>query len=257
MRRIPTLIVLLPALMAVAAVAEELTVEQVVSRHIEARGGAERWSEVETLRMRGSYSAFSFRDEFTLIRSRGDLYRLDFTLLDSPATRARDGAGVWGLHKLLQPQAIHITEGPYPPQMERESLFLSPLFDYTARGISIELSGRGDIDGIETINLAVKLSDGWEETWMLDAETYLEVAVDSQVWDFTQAGEPVLQRTYFEDFREVDGLVFPHQIEMDFNHRLEGMTVREVEVNPEIPPAAFSPPPPPEEDGEADEADSD
>jgi hypothetical protein len=219
-----------------------MTVDEIVARYVEARGGAERWRQVETLRLRGSYSAFSFRSDFTLIAQRGDLYRLDFDLLESPAIRARDGEGPWGLHKLLWPEPTRV-DGPYKPQMERESSFGPLLLDYESKGIAVESAGAGEVDGRGTTNLLVTLTDGQRETWFLDAESFLEVAIDSQVVDFTQAGEPVAQRTFFDDFRDVDGLVLPHQIDLEFNHRLESMTVKEVEVNPEIDPARFSPPP--------------
>ena len=252
MTRASLLVAFVLPLLASAAPAEEPTIDEIVSRYVTARGGAERWAEIETLRMRGSYSSFSFRHDFSLIRRRGDLYRLDFTLLDAPAVRARDSDGVWALHKLLNPQPAHITEGPYPPQMERESLFEPLLFDHAAKGVEVESAGLGDVDGIATVNLEVTLPDGRQETWMLDAETYLEVAVDSEIFDFTQSGEALTQRMFFDDFREVDGIVLPHQIDIEANHRLESMTVREVEVNLEIAIESFKPPPPAPESEESD-----
>lgn len=114
------------ALVALSAPADgagaELTVEEIIARHIEARGGAERWSEIDRLRMTGKYDAFSLRSDFTLVRQRPHLYRLDFQLLEVPAIRARGPESTWALHKLLQPEPTRI-EGPDRLQMERESLF--------------------------------------------------------------------------------------------------------------------------------------
>lgn len=217
-----------------------LSLADVVSRHVEARGGAERWRALATLRLRGTYAAFSQRADFNLIRARGDLYRLDFSLLESPATRARDEEGAWVLHKLLQPQAERITEGPYVAQMERESLFGLLLLDYADKGIEVQLAGDGEVDGIATVNLEVTLPGGQQETWMLDAESFLEVAIDSTVIDHTQSADPVIQRAFFDDYRDVEGLVIPHQVDLEFGHRLESMTVREVEIDPEIATGNFS-----------------
>ena len=220
-----------------------LSVEEIVARHVAARGGAERWRALAALRLEGTYAAFSQRSDFTLVRRRGDLYRLDFALLEAPAVRARDGEGVWALHKLLQPAPERITEGPYRTQMERESLFGLPLLDYGDKGISVELAGEGEVEGIPTVDLEVTFPGGQRETWRLDAESFLEVAIDSTVVDHTQSAEPVPQRAFYDDYRDVEGLVIPHQIDLEFGHRLESMTVATVEIDPELPATAFSPPP--------------
>jgi len=224
------------------AAKESPSAEEIVARYVAARGGADRWSEVHSLRATGSYSAFSFKAGFALLRQRGDFYRLDFEMLQSPAVRARDDSGAWGLHKLLWPEPTRLDESPYNPQFEREAVFGPLLLDPTTRGVSVAALGPGEIDGITTVGLAIVLEDGREEVWHLDAKTYLEVAIESEVVDFTQARDPVRQRTFFDDFRPVDGLVLPHWVEHEFNHRLEGMTIEAWELNPELAPDAFSPP---------------
>jgi hypothetical protein len=229
--------------LALPALGAELTVDEAVARHVAARGGAERWREVQSLRLTGQYDAFSLRSDFTLARQRPHYYRLDFTLLDEPAIRARGPEATWARHKLLQPEPARV-DGPYQPQMERESLFGPLLVDQAAKGLRVEMLGPGDIDGVETVDLLVTFPDGATETWHLDAETLLEVAVDSRIYDFTQAGEPVALRTFYEDFREVDGLVIPHQLYLEFNHRLEAMAVESVAVNPPLDTAIFAAPPP-------------
>lgn len=224
--------------------AADLTGEQLIERYLEARGGAEQWRQLETLKITGTYAAISKRSDFTLVRQRGDLFRLDFTMADAPATRARDAQGPWMQNAWLQPEPGRVEEDPYKRQLERESLFPLLLLDYQDKGITVEALGPGDVDGIPTVNLKIILADGEEETWYFDAETYLEVAVDSQIYDHTQFTEPIRQRVFFDDFRTVNGLQFPFQIEMEFGARLESMTVGEVMVNPEIDAAHLSPPPP-------------
>lgn len=218
------------------------SVATVVERYAQARGGVDRWRQVETLELMGSYAAFSQRSPFVLVRKRGDLYRLDFELLGSPAIRARDEQGPWMLHGLLQPEAGRVTDEPYDSQLRRESVFEPLLFDYASKGIGVELVGLGEVDGIETIDLALTLPGGGQELWHLDTETYCEVAIDSEVVDLTQFEEPVSQRIFFDDFRPVDGLVIPHSIEMEFGARLESMTIEEVIVNPELESSRFQMP---------------
>ncbi len=236
------LIAILLSTVGGSLMAQEPDADEIVARYLEARGGAEAWRQVRSLKMTGVFSVVSKRSDFTLIRQRGDLYRLDYSMQDVPAVRARDTEGPWMLNAWLQPEAGRVEEDPYKSQLERESLFPLLLLDYEKKGIEVRATGDGDIDGIPTVDLEITLPDGKVETWHLDAETYLEVATDSQIYDYTQLAEPMQQRIFYDDFREVEGLKIPFQIEWEFWARLETMTVKEVVVNPEVDVARFSPP---------------
>ncbi len=237
------LAVMLPPATAGAA---EPTTAEVVARYVAARGGAERWRALGALELTGTYAAFSFYEPFRLIRKRGDLYRLDYVVMGSPAIRARDATGPWGQDPLLWPEAVRVTDEPYKGQLERESLFEPPLIDHRQKGIAVELVGEGEVEGQPTVDLRLTFPGGREELWHLDAESHLEVAIDSEVHDLTQGTAPMRRRTFFDDFREVDGLVLPFQVDHEFGARLEAMTVREVRIDPELPATAFDAPPPPQ-----------
>lgn len=227
----------------------------VVESYLEARGGAERWRSLTSLELTGTYAAFSFYNPFRMIRQTGDRYRLDYVVLDSPAIRARDAIGPWGQDPLLQPAAARITDDPYKSQLERESLFGLVLLDADSRGLVVELIGEGEVEGQPTVDLEVTFPGGQEETWHLDAESWLEVAIDSQIFDFTQGNKPMRRRTYFDDFRRVEGLVIPFQVDHEFGARLESMTVEAVRIDPDLPDDAFTAPPPSAESADGEAAD--
>ena len=112
------------------------------------------------------------------------------------------------------------------------------------RGSGVESLGSGEVDGVATLDLKLTFPDDSTETWHLDAESFLEVAIDSQIVDHTQAGEPMSQRAFFDDFREVESLTLPHQVELEFGARLESMTIARIDVDPVLDDASFSPPAP-------------
>jgi hypothetical protein len=225
-----------------AASGEVLDAAKVIARHLEARGGAERWQALDSLELTGTYAAFSFYKPFRLIRQRGDRYRLDYIVLDSPAVRARDGVGPWGLDPLLWPEATRLDEDPYKSQLERESFFGPLLLEPERRGITVELIGEGEVEGRATVDLRLTFPGQQEEIWHLDPESWLEVAVDAQIIDATQGPAPMRRRTFFDDFREVDGLVLPFQVDHEFGARLEAMTVEQVRLDPDLGDHEFAPP---------------
>lgn len=220
--------------------ADQARAEDIVARYVEAHGGSTGWRNLQAIALRGTYSAFSKRSAFTLIRQRGDRYRLDFTMLGDAAVRARDDRGPWMLNTLLDPAPSYVTEGPYRSQLERESLFPLVLLDHERRGLGVAVLGEGEVDGVATLDLEIGFADGRKEIWHLDPQTWLEIAIDSEVYDHTQSTEPMVQRTFFSDFRRVGDLLIPFVVEYEFGARLESMTVESVEIDPELDAARFS-----------------
>ncbi len=244
------------AAVASATPGEPETAAEVVARYVAARGGLERWRGVHSLELAGTYAAFSERSPFTLERhrgkrQRGDRYRLEHMALGQGVVKARDDGGPWWVFPLLGAvEPVRVEAESYIALLNREAMFEPPLFGHDEKGIAVELAGLGEVDGRPTVDLKVTFPDESVETWKLDAATYLEVAVDTTVHDLSQGPTPMAQRTFFSDFREVDGLVLPHSVAVEFGARLEEMTIEKVVVDPEIaaerfrlPPLTPAPPP--------------
>ena len=62
-------------LASTASMAMEL--DEVIAKHVEARGGEDAWGAVQSMKLTGSYTAFSQVSDFTLYRKRDNKYLLD------------------------------------------------------------------------------------------------------------------------------------------------------------------------------------
>jgi hypothetical protein len=124
----------------------------------------------------------------------------------------------------------------------RDTDFVTPFFDYEQRGWKVNLIGATEFDGIPAIGLELTRDDGQSETWYLDPETYLEFARRSPGSDF---GNPMPQRTFFDDFRKVGDVTIPHLVETEWYTRHRAMKVAKIETNVPIDDAIFSMPAPP------------
>lgn len=127
-------------------------------------------------------------------------------------------------------------------QLEREAVFSPFLHDHQARGLTITAAGEDEVDGTRTLVLEVTHAGGATERWHLDAETLYEVLVESTVYDMTQGMQSMTQRAYYSAFREIDGLVIPHRVELEFGARLEIIEIDEVTVNPTLTAPDFAMP---------------
>ena len=224
------------ALVLLAAPSPATTVEEVIEKHVEARGGRDAWNAIETMKLTGDFTAFSKVAPFTLHRKRDDKYHLDHMLGDKPVTIGFDGEVAWWINLWFDTEWPLKIGGPDRVVLDQNLDFASPFFDWQARGYRVELLGEGDLDGQKAIRIQLLRGDA-EETWYLDPETYLELGFDAQGSDF---GNPMPQRTYFDDFREVGGVMIPHFVEAQWYTRDRIMEVADVELNVEVDDAMFA-----------------
>jgi hypothetical protein len=229
------------AMLASAAPAE-MTVEDVIAKHVAARGGKEAWSKIETIKCTGTFTAFSEVDRFTMHKKRGDMYHMDHKLNGAPVLIGNDGKTPWQDSQLFSQGGAQPLTGPDLAAQLREFDFVNPLFEVAERGYAVELIGETEYEGLPAIGIKLTRTDDSEETWYLDPETYLEMARTSPGSDF---GRPMEQRTFFDDFRAVSGVMIPHLTETQWYTRDRVMRIETIEVNVPIEDALFRMPAPP------------
>lgn len=236
-----TMALLLLGGLATADLASALTLEKVVAKHLAAHGGKDAWAAVGPIEITGSYTAFSKVHPFTLVRDGERLYRFEHVLDEEPVIQAWDGEDAWWINPWYGADWALPIAGPDRLALERDLDFVSPFFDYAERGFTAELVGPTVWEGQEVLQIDLVRTDGSEESWYLDPETFLEVARESPGSDF---GQPMPQTTFFDDFRPVAGVLMPFFVESQWYTRDRVMQIESVEVGVELDPAIFRRPPP-------------
>ena len=224
-----------------AAAAPAATVDEVVAKHIEAKGGLDAWNAIRSIRATGNFSAFSRTAPFTLHRMRDDRYHMDQVMNGRKVVIAFDGVKPWWDNEFLGPGARDL-EGVDLTAISRDFDFATPFFDIERLGHQVELVGASEYEGMPAIELKLTRKDGTSETWYLDPETHLEMARLSPGSDF---GDAMEQRTVFDDFREVDGVRIPFFTETQWYTRNRILEIDTIETNVEIDEAMFRIPAPP------------
>jgi hypothetical protein len=228
------------AALAVAPAAA-MSVEEVIAKNIEARGGADNWSKIDSISMSGEFTAFSRVAPFELQRTSDGKFYIDHVLDGKRVVIGYDGEVAWWANEWSMPGAERITGLDLQVQM-REFDFPSPLFDYKEKGYKVKLIGESEIEGIPSIAIELTRPDETVETWHLDPESYLEVGRISPGSDF---GSPAEQRTFYDDYREVNGVMIPYLQEAQWYTRDRVMLVEEVKVNVGVDEGIFEMPLPP------------
>lgn len=229
----------LPLVAAARLAADELGADEVVRRSIAAQGGQESWDALRSLIVKGSFSTFSAENPFTLYLERPAHYRFEHKYGDFDMTYGFDGQIAWWSTTAFYSEASWPIEVPlhYRTQIAGDAIFGGPLLDHDERGHGIELIGRTDLDGEGVFEIQVTLANGSQETWYLDAETFLPAARVSPGADIDR---PLERWSYFSDYREVAGVRMAHRIEIEMGSRFQLMEIDEVEANAEIDGALFA-----------------
>lgn len=219
-----------------SAAAGAQTLDEVLAKHAAARGGLERWRAVNSLIVTGTQVVFSNSAPFVFEWRRPDSFLLEQSMLGQKVTYAHDGSATWWIHPILGVKEPAAVPDPQAGLVRRAVEFESPLVDAAAKGNKVELLGKEELDGQPAFKLKATRKDGSEETWYLDASTFLELARFDRTLDLP---DPHDRWTYYSDFRAVDGLVIPHRQDQEYMIRHVSLTVEKVRVNPEIDAGRF------------------
>jgi hypothetical protein len=206
--------VLASGLLALASISARLgaeSVEEIVDRHIEARGGIQKLKDLTSVRMTGTI-AFGPAPPapFVLEMRRPNKMRTQFTVQGMTGIQAFDGQRAW----VLLPMAGKTDPEYLPDEASREAAEQAdidgPLVDAATKGNKIEYVGHEKVDGRDCLKLTVTLKSGAVRYVYLDNVTFLEAKGEGR----RRAGaDEVMLETYYRDYRDVGGLKLPFRIE--------------------------------------------
>jgi outer membrane lipoprotein-sorting protein len=234
---------LLAGLMAAAASAQTApTVDELIAKHLEARGGKDKIKSVNTLRMSGKMTmGQGMEAPFTAEMARPNKMRRDFTFQGMTGTMVFDGKSGWSVMPFMGKKEPEPMAGDDLKELQDEADFDGPLVDYKEKGHQVELVGKEDLDGSPAYKLKVTKKNGDVEYHYLDADQYLEVKVEGKR---KTHGQEVEGESMLGNYKEVGGLLFPFSVEARQKGSPNGMTltIDKIEVNPEVPASRFDMP---------------
>ena len=137
-------------LLAPGTVSSAQTVDDVVRRYIEARGGLARLRTVQSLRLSGTMELPGVSAPFVLELKRPDRMRTEFTIEGRMGIRAFDGRTAWEQLPLPGERARLMSPEDAAEAREQADVDLSPLVDPAAKGYTVELVGRDRLPGGDT-----------------------------------------------------------------------------------------------------------
>ena len=232
------------ALLAMAtlagASARAESVDEMIARHIAARGGTEALSSIRTLTITGKYRPPGFDSDLIYFETiaRPGKARIDITLQGLTVVQSFDGAAGWQIQPFNGRKDPETLSRDDVKSLQEEADFEDPLIDYKAKGGSVTYLGLEDVDGAPAHAFRVTLKNGDTQTWYLDPDLWLAVRVTTRT---IQRGVETVNDTDFGDYEKVAGVWFPFEQESGTkgSSQRQHLTYDMVEVNLPIDDSRF------------------
>jgi len=218
------------------------TVDEVIAKNIEARGGLEKLKSVQSVRMTGKMMMGPGMEAPMILEiKRPKSLRMEFTFQGMTGVQAYDGKSGWSISPFQGKKDPEPMSPDDVKDAEEEADIDGPLVDYKAKGHTVELVGKEKVEGSDAYKLKVTLKNGTVRYQYLDAESFLEIKTEAKR---TVRGSEMEFESTIGDYKEVGGLLLPHSIQSGAKGRPEkqNIVVEKIELNPTLDDSRFKMP---------------
>jgi len=239
---------LITVALLLAPLALAQSVDEIIAKNSQARGGMDKLKSVQTIRSSGKMTLGpGIEAPGLLIQKRPNGARLEFTVQGLTAVQAYDGQTAWQVMPFTGKKDAELMSADEKKDIEESADIDGPLVDYKTKGNQVELLGKDKVEGTDVYKLKVTLKNGDVQTVYLDADSFLEIKEDTK--RVVRGSEQEFE-TSIGDYKEVNGMMFPFAMEtgQKGSPQKQKLTLEKIEINVPIDDASFkmpaAPPPP-------------
>jgi hypothetical protein len=237
-----SLLVLIATLIFSLAASSQ-TVEELIQKNIEAKGGMEKISAIKSVRLTGKLEASGgFTGLVGQENKRPNLVRETFTLQGMTQVQAYDGLTGWQIQPFGGRKDPQLMGEDDMRDLLIDSDFDGPLVDYKAKGNKAENLGHDIVDGDDALRLKVTLKNGDIIYYYLDPDTFLEIRTERREFVRGSVRDTV---TDLGSYKPVAGVMFPFSVNggpKDDPASWQSVTFEKIEANVTLPDSDFDVP---------------
>lgn len=193
------------------------TADEVIAKHLAAMGGVDKLKAIASVKMEAkiqSPQAPGMDIIMTMSAQNGKGFRQNVTVMNMSMEAGYDGTTAWQ----NAPAMMGGSGNPEPlpaeqaERMKEQIDLAGSLVDYAAKGHTVELLGKEDLEGTEVFKLKINKKTGDTEYQFIDASTYLVIKTESII---KMNGQESKSSSLMSNYKEVNGMKFPFTIEQD------------------------------------------
>jgi len=228
--------------LALAVPAAAQTADEIIAKNTAAKGGAEKLRAVKSVRMTGKMTLGPGIEAPVVVElQRGGGMRLDITVQGIVVSQGYDGTKAWLLNPLQGSKVPQEMSAEDTKSAEEQADIDGPLFDYKAKGNTVELLGKEKVEGSDAYKVKVVMKNGTIRTFYIDAEHFLEIKEESKR---IRNGNEVEGDTIYGDYKEVGGMMFAHSVDggQKGSPQRQKIVVEKIEINVPLDASRFKMP---------------
>jgi len=198
------------SLLLVGGSAHAVTLDDLLQKNLEARGGAQAIHAISALKTSGTLRfGEQFELAFTQYQKAPQSSRNEASLQGLTAVQAWDGAHAWQISPFQGRKDPEAMTSDDARSLSDDAPIGGPLVDWKERGSTLAYLGTEDVDGTDAHKIKVTLKNGDVQIVFLDPDHFLEIRTRSQR---TVRGTLVESVTDYGDYEQVAGVYFPFSI---------------------------------------------
>jgi outer membrane lipoprotein-sorting protein len=216
------------------------TVDELLAKNYQSRGGLEKLKALTTMKMTGRISTGGAEMTITTWMKRPDLMRQEMEFQGQKLIQAFDGTRAWAVNPMMGTTDPIELPAAQADLIKTGADFDGALIDYKAKGNVLEIIGTDTIDGAKAIKLKVTKKTGAPLVVYLDATTGLERKMTTEI---DQGGQKVAIETLMSNYKDVSGVQIPFSVQSNVNGQLAAqVTIESVEFNVPMEDSLFKMP---------------
>ncbi len=221
----------------------DLTIDQIVQKHLDAVGGADKLKAIDNVKATGNAVLMGGQVEapVTMVLKRPTWMRLDMSVQGQTFTQAFDGTTSWMINPFMgSPDPQKASDEDTKSTRDDSDFIDGPLSDYKAKGSTVDLIGKEDVGGISAYKIKITKKSGTVQYLFLDSKTFLDM---KSTGHRKQMGQEMDVETTTANFKPVNGVLLPYSIAQKANgNPVMELTVEKYEVNVPVDDAMFKMP---------------
>lgn len=223
------------------------TIDDILTKYYENSGGKARWDSLKSVKMQGQVTVQGMDIPVTIIQTAAGQQKISIKFQGQEITQvAFDGEKGWNTDFMTQ-KAEKMTPEANANTKQQVLDFPDAFHNYRAKGYLAQLDGTELIEGQEAIKVKlikkpVQL-DGQEQDnivyYFFSPDNYLPLAMRTTSLSGQTKGASV--ETLLDDYREVQGLLFPFSSVITYNGQPgETIKLENIETNVVVSPELFA-----------------
>jgi len=234
------------AVCGLAASAQAQTVDAIIAKNLEARGGIAKMRAIHSMVLTARLATpGGGQGSLTVRLLRPDHIREEVTFGAMNSTRAFDGQSAWLHSRESNRENVRpLTGGDLENlQDEAENGIDGPLADHAAKGNKVELVGTEQVEGKPCYKLKITLHSGHLQYQYLDTKTYLEIR--EEIVRTVDSKDTVIEESV-GDYRREGGILFAHSFVSGVvgSPQRTTLTIDKFDLNPPVEKTLFQMPKP-------------